>query len=275
MTEAFHVRCNRGAQMLRKSLLLIAIAAAWIAGRVTSAQSGNGIGTVRIEARPEDTAGSAKAVVRVTEATRVIGAPASVTADFTAIRSGQWVRVWFVGPVRESYPVQANAGTIVIDSAGVQREAQQGTSPSAADSIVLERSMCYGTCPAYRLRLSRGGEIRFESRNPGDEGRSVADTVTAMTLPSLVSRARSIGFFELPREIAADSVLCKSRWTDYETVVVSIFARDGRWRVQDYSGCFDTVDRAVLPPIARLRSFEDEIDSVLRSSRWVRPVSRR
>jgi beta-N-acetylhexosaminidase len=119
--------------MLRKSLLLIAIAAACrtsapkipdapasIAGRVTSVQLGNGIGTVRIEARPEDTAGSAKAVVRITEATAVIGAPASGTADFTAIRSGQWVRVWFVGPVRESYPVQANAGTIVIDSAGVQ-----------------------------------------------------------------------------------------------------------------------------------------------------------
>jgi hypothetical protein len=66
--------------MLRKSLLLIAIAAACrgsapkipdapasIAGRVTSVQSGNGIGTVRIEARPKDTAGSAKAVVRITE----------------------------------------------------------------------------------------------------------------------------------------------------------------------------------------------------------------
>jgi hypothetical protein len=153
-------------------------------------------------------------------------------------------------------------------------DAQKGTSPSAADSIVLERSSCYGTCPAYRLGLSKAGGIRFESRNPGDEGRTAADTVAAATLPSLISRARSIGFFELPREIAVDSVLCRIRATDHETVVVTIFAGD-EWRVQDYLGCFETVDGAVAPPIVRLRSFEAEIDSVLRSSRWVRPASRR
>src|SRR5712671_6957629 len=50
-------------------------------------------------------------------------------------------------------------------------DARQSTAGSVADSIVLERSACYGTCPAYRLRLSNTGEIRFESRNPGDEGR--------------------------------------------------------------------------------------------------------
>jgi hypothetical protein len=78
----------------------------------------------------------------------------------------------------------------------------------------------------------------------------------------------------LPREIAVDSVLCRIRATDHETVVVTIFAGD-EWRVQDYLGCFETVDGAVAPPIVRLRSFEAEIDSVLRSSRWVRPASRR
>jgi hypothetical protein len=265
--------------MFRKSLLLIAVTAACqasapkipdapasIAGRVTNVQqSGGGVGTVRVEARPEETAGSAKAVVRITQGTTVVGASVSGTAGFTALRAGQWVRVWFVGPVRESYPVQANAGTIVIDSA----------MPSAADSIVLERSMCFGTCPAYRLRLSDAGVIHFESRNPGEEGRTATDTVPAATLPSLVSRARSIGFFELPREIAADSVLCHNRATDHPTVVVTIFTNGETKRVEDYHGCYETVEHEILTPIARLRSFEVEIDSVLRSSRWVRPANRR
>jgi beta-N-acetylhexosaminidase len=121
--------------MFRKSLLLIAIivacrasapkipdAPASIAGRITNVQqSGERIGTVRVEAQPGDTAGSAKAVVRITQGTTVIRAPAPGTAEFTALRAGQWVRVWFVGPVLQSYPVQANAGTIVIDSTGVPR----------------------------------------------------------------------------------------------------------------------------------------------------------
>jgi hypothetical protein len=158
---------------------------------------------------------------------------------------------------------------------GGKTDAREGASPSSADSIVLERSMCYGTCPAYRLRLSAAGVIRFESRNPGEEGRIAVDTVTSTTLPSLVSRARSMGFFELPPEIRGDSVLCHSWATDHATVVVTIYSNDKPKRVEDYHGCFETVQHEVLPPIARLRSFEVEIDSVLRSSRWVRPANRR
>jgi Domain of unknown function (DUF6438) len=153
--------------------------------------------------------------------------------------------------------------------------ARQGAVPSPADSIVLERSMCFGTCPAYRLRLSNGGEIRFESHNPGDEGRHAVDTVAAATFPTLISRARSIGFFDLPSEIAADSALCHNRATDHPTVVVTIFAKTQAKRVEDYHGCFETVEHEILPPIAHLRAFEVEIDSVLRSSRWVRPANRR
>ena len=156
-----------------------------------------------------------------------------------------------------------------------KRDARQGTSPSGGDSIVLERSLCYGWCPAYRVRLSGAGEIRFESRNPGDEGRTAIDTVAAVTLPALISRARTIGFFGLPPEIAADSVLCHNRATDHATVVVTVFTHGEMKRVEDYHGCFETVEHEVLPPIARLRSFEVEIDSVLWSSRWVRPASRR
>jgi exosome complex RNA-binding protein Csl4 len=88
-----------------------------IAGRITDVQrSGEQIGSVRVETRPAETAGSAKAVVRVTQRTTLMGVSPLGSVDFDALRVGQWVRVWFVGPVRESYPIQADAGTIVIDS---------------------------------------------------------------------------------------------------------------------------------------------------------------
>lgn len=88
-----------------------------IAGRVTAVQrSGERIGSIRVEERSADEAGSAKAVVRVTQSTVVFGPTETEMVDFNALRIGQWVRVWFVGPVRESYPVQADAGSIVIDS---------------------------------------------------------------------------------------------------------------------------------------------------------------
>src|SRR5712691_4396264 len=126
---------------------------------------------------------------------------------------------------------------------------RQGVVPSPADSIALERSICFGTCPAYRLRLSDRGEVRFEAKNPGDEGRRATDTVAAATFPALISRASSIGFFDLPPEIAADSALCHNRATDHPTVIVTVFAKTQTKRVEDYLGCFETVEHETLQPI--------------------------
>ena len=153
--------------------------------------------------------------------------------------------------------------------------ARQGAVPSKADSIVLERTICYGTCPAYRISLSDVGEVRFDSGNPEHGGRRVTDTVAATTFTALAARARSIGFFDLPSKIADDSVLCRNRATDHPTVIVTIGAKGQTKSVEDYHGCFETVEHEILPPIARLRLFEIEIDSALRSSRWVTPANRR
>jgi hypothetical protein len=71
--------------------------------------------SVRVEDRPQDVSGSAKGVFRVgarTEVRRAAGG--SARAD--DLREGQRVRVWVMGPVMESYPVQAQARLIVIDA---------------------------------------------------------------------------------------------------------------------------------------------------------------
>ena len=101
------------------------------------------------------------------------------------------------------------------------------------------------------------------------------DTAPATTLSTLASRARDIGFFDLPSDIAADSVLCRDRATDHPTVTTTIFAGKTTKTVVDYHGCFQANDHSVMAPIGKLRAFENEIDSVLKSSRWVRPASRR
>jgi uncharacterized protein DUF3221 len=88
-----------------------------ITGQVTAVDpAGEGIGTIRVEAAPQDSSGSAKAVVRVGPATTVIG-PGSKVGTFETLQVGQSVRIWFTGSVRESYPLQAAAATVVVDVA--------------------------------------------------------------------------------------------------------------------------------------------------------------
>lgn len=82
-----------------------------IEGIVTMAD-GEGI---LVEEYPYEEAGSLKAHITVTSATRVFYQQESAqTAEFDDISVGDRIRVWFTGPVRESYPVQATAKAIAI-----------------------------------------------------------------------------------------------------------------------------------------------------------------
>jgi hypothetical protein len=70
---------------------------------------------LRVEERPEDASGSAKAVVRV-PADAPILERSGLPRQFGEVRVGTRVSVWFAGPVAESYPVQATAHTVVIEA---------------------------------------------------------------------------------------------------------------------------------------------------------------
>ena len=74
-------------------------------------------GQMRVEAKPDERAGSPKAVVRVASSVPVAyrdGRRAAVAQ----LRLGQRVSVWFAGPAEPSYPERATASVIVIDADG-------------------------------------------------------------------------------------------------------------------------------------------------------------
>ena len=139
------------------------------------------------------------------------------------------------------------------------------------DSLVLERTACFGVCPVYRLRINSAEEIRFESRNRSDSGRVAIDTAGRGTYGSLIARARAAGFYQFPPEIQKDPVLCRNLATDHPTAITTVFTGQTTRQVIDYHGCFETVEHEVIPRIQKLRAFENDIDSTLHSSRWVRP----
>jgi hypothetical protein len=150
--------------------------------------------------------------------------------------------------------------------------AQTGT---IADSIVLERTLCYGTCPAYRLSISRIGEVRFESRNPGDSGRTASDRIAEEDVQRLTGQVFALGFFQFPDSILGDRALCPVAASDHPTVTVTVTVAGKAKRVIDYSGCYAGSGHAPVDSVARLRAFELAIDSVAGTRRWVRPARRR
>jgi hypothetical protein len=80
-----------------------------IVGTVTSIEQM----TMRVEERPDESSGSAKADVLLTDESCLLLQDGSI-ASRAELTRGRKVRVWFTGPVMESYPLRTTAGTIVI-----------------------------------------------------------------------------------------------------------------------------------------------------------------
>ena len=158
-----------------------------------------------------------------------------------------------------------------------------GQTLSSVDSLVLERRPCFGTCPAYRLRLARDGAIDFESRNTGKSNR-VRASVAPETLGELVSVGDRSGFFNLPTRVDLDRELCDVKATDHPSVIITVYGATTSV-VQYYTGCYIRSSEpastgpapgyARHPRLVRLATFANAIDSTLGSSRWVRPVAGR
>ncbi|MEJ7583809.1 MAG: hypothetical protein WKF43_06895 [Acidimicrobiales bacterium] len=81
---------------------------------VCGSQASARLGTVRIE---DGDGRYPSAVIAVDDATDIRRRTGSryEEQEFSALTQGALIEVWFDGPVAESFPVQARAGTIVID----------------------------------------------------------------------------------------------------------------------------------------------------------------
>jgi hypothetical protein len=155
--------------------------------------------------------------------------------------------------------------------------------PSKVDSLVLERTLCFGTCPAYRLRVARDGSIIFQSHNPGDSTRAV-DQASTETLDRLIAAAVEADFFTLPPRIQSDRELCSTTATDHPGVTITFFAASPV-TVDYYTGCYirssDSTNAnpsrrfTLHPRLVRLNALANAIDSTLQSAKWVRAASRR
>jgi len=138
-------------------------------------------------------------------------------------------------------------------------------SPSL-DSISLERSPCIGSCPAYRLILSRHGVLVFVSRSRGD---TIRDSIAPSAVAWLRDEAERRELSRLPTIISRDRALCPTLRSDAPTATVTLYWATRRHHIVDYLGCFLRAGKPA-PRLSPLRRFEAAIDGIARTSRKLR-----
>ena len=142
------------------------------------------------------------------------------------------------------------------------------------DSIVLERTLCFGTCPAYRLRVSSNAEVLFQDRNHGSAKTGI-DTVALWVPDSLYARAVRSGFFTQPDTVQNNRELCPMPATDHPTIRIKIFGQRPK-QVEYYTGCYVAAgdSSGVANPLIAMRDFAAHIDTLTQSQRWIDPSQR-
>ena len=161
-------------------------------------------------------------------------------------------------------------GALLLLAVGSWRSAavaQQARVSPSLDSITLERSPCFGACPAYRLSLNRDGTVVFVSRYSGE---TVRDSVAPGALVWLRDEAERRGLTGLPEVIMRDRALCPTMASDSPTATVTLYWTTRRHQIIDYLGCFVGDNPSTPPRLSALRRFEAAIDSVARTARRLR-----
>jgi len=141
----------------------------------------------------------------------------------------------------------------------------------ADTKIVLERSKCHGTCPAYALTIAADGRVHFEGRgyayDPEPEKPHMVDagdaTIAPAKLLALVNRIRSAGYFEMEDDYP-------TKFTDGRRAKISV-TLDGRTKNIADEVRYDA-DAGTVPPA--LRELEDEIDLVAGSKQFLDPKAK-
>jgi hypothetical protein len=117
--------------------------------------------------------------------------------------------------------------------------------------ITLERTTCFGTCPAYSLQITGDGRVEYEGRQFVRLVGKAETTISPEAVSQLVAEFERIHYFDLEDKYTGGI-------TDLPTTTTSIRIGSRFKQVVDYY-------RAP----AALKALEQRIDEVAGSKRWV------
>ena len=128
--------------------------------------------------------------------------------------------------------------------------AQAGTAQGPIE-ITLERTMCFGTCPAYRVSVRDDGTVTYEGREHTKVSGQATWKIDPAAVRALAKEMQDAGYFELQDEYRA-------MVTDHPTVYTSLTIGGRTKKIQDY---------VAGPP--KLKDLELRIDEVAGTKKYV------
>jgi hypothetical protein len=130
--------------------------------------------------------------------------------------------------------------------------------------ITLERTACYGTCPAYKLTITADGAVVFEGRHfVKKEGATINSAISQERLKQLMAEFDRVKFFSLEDDYMEDRRVCDELATDHPSAYTSIRINGKSKTIKHYHGC-----RGPKVP-KELTELENNIDKIVNTAQWL------
>jgi hypothetical protein len=128
-------------------------------------------------------------------------------------------------------------------------------------TITLERTTCFGTCPAYKITVTGDGSVEYQGKDFVRVKGTVHSSVDASEIDQLIQAFLDAKYFELRdtyRSFKSPDGVEHTEPGDLPTTYTSIKLNGRYKRIENHIGA---------PQV--LSGLEDQIDEVVRSKRWI------
>ncbi|HVS72536.1 MAG TPA: DUF6438 domain-containing protein [Phycisphaerae bacterium] len=130
------------------------------------------------------------------------------------------------------------------------------TTPSSTPQhilISLERTRCFGTCPAYKVTIDEHGTVTFVGTYRATAPGPHLTSIPPAAVRSLLTQARSLGFWSMQSKYTAAI-------TDLPTTITTITIDNQTKSVEDYFNAPEA-----------LHKLETLIDQTANTAQWIAP----
>jgi hypothetical protein len=134
--------------------------------------------------------------------------------------------------------------------------------------ITLQRTVCFGACPDYKLTITADGTVTFEGREFVKVKRTVKGRISRDDLRSLIAAFEAASYFSLNDSYSTQKDGCPEVWTDNPTAVTSIRMNGKTKTISHYYGCQTGSGTSVYPNA--LTYLETQIDQIVGTEKWIK-----
>src|SRR6266436_260433 len=127
--------------------------------------------------------------------------------------------------------------------------------------ITLERTVCFGPCPIYKLTVRADGTVTFEGRENLKVKGTVNDRITSNDVRNLIAAFEAASYFTLNDKYETQKDGCPEVWTDNPTAITSIRLNGKTKTISHYYGCQMGRGTAIYPD--GLTYLETKIDEIV------------